>query len=620
MKKIASRVDLQVSILLAVFVAAVALSCFAVSYKVTSDDMKMELRERVELLYDYLGGQIDRSTFEDIEKREDIEQERYQEMHDLFSGLKKATGVMYLYTAKKNTDGKYIYLIDCQEVDDPDFRYPGDLIEEEIYHDMDRALDGEEVYPDAIVHTSWGDIFICYLPVYDGGNVAGVLGIEFEAEHQYMTYQMLKLFVPVAVLIFTVLAFFVSRRMFQHVNDIVVREGEHRQALEDALCKAEVANKAKSTFLFNMSHDIRTPMNAIVGFTRIAKDYIDDRERVLDCLEKVDRTSEHLRRLINDVLDMASIESGKLELEYVPVNIKKCVAETEALLRPDMEKKSLDFQIQLEQAEDCYVLCDPLRLKQIEINLLSNALKYTPAGGNVEYRVVQKERDEDNHVSLEFHVKDTGIGISEEFMEHIFGTFEREKSSTESGVEGTGLGLAITRQLVDLLGGHIEVYSKKGAGTEFVVFLKLKVTVPDEIPTGNAEEEKEVSFEGKRVLLAEDNELNREIAQLLLSERGFCVECAEDGAKAVEMVEGAQPGYYDLVLMDIQMPCMNGYQATMRIRSLADPGLASVPVVAMTANAFEEDRKRAYAAGMNGHIAKPVDMDKLTAALREILQ
>lgn len=619
MNPISKRVDLQVSILLSIFVAAVTLTCFEVSYYMTYNDMKYSLCERVRNIYNYLDQQLDMSTFSTIENHDDINKEEYIKMHDIFSSTKECTDVMYLYTAKKNSSGKYVYVIDCLPPSSEDYRYPGDLIEEEIYQNMDRALSGEEVYPDEIVHTSWGDIFICYLPLYDQGKVVGVLGIEFEAEHQYITYQKLKLFVPIAVLLFTILAFFTSKRMFRHINVIVEKEAKQKKELAAALSKAEIASTAKSTFLFNMSHDIRTPMNAIIGFTQIAREHVNDPDRVMDSLTKVEHASHHLMRLINDVLDMARIESGKLELEPEPCNIRNSIAEVEMLFRPKMEEKGIHFEVKAENIQDNIVFCDSLRMKQIEFNLLSNALKYTKTGGHVEYRFIQTGRDVQGYSYMEMHFKDTGVGMTEEFQKHIFGAFEREKSATESGVEGTGLGLAITKQLVELHGGTIEVHSTKEVGTEFIIKLRLKIAAETGIPLDENDTKDNVSFAGKRLLLAEDNPLNREIAEVILSDMGFSVECAEDGSHAVEMVKKSTPGYYDLIFMDIQMPDMDGYQATREIRHLPDARLASIPIIAMTANAFDEDKKRAFEAGMNGHVAKPIEIDKLTAALEGIL-
>ncbi len=615
MRRIYQRVDLQVSLLLAVFVAVAVMSCSLVAYYITYNDMKYALSERVMIIRDYLEKQLGKIEFTDFDEPEDITNEKYIELHDMFSAVKEATGVRYLYTAKRNGKGEFIYVIDGLDIHSEDYRYPGDLIEEEIYQDMERALGGEEVYPDEILHTSWGDIFICYLPLYDRGRIIGVLGIEFDANHQYEAFRMLKMFVPIAVITFTILAFFTSKMMFRRVNEIVKKEEKQRKDLAEALYREEIANKAKSSFLFNISHDIRTPMNAVVGFTQIALEHLDDKNRVEDSLWKVERASKHLKRLINDLLDMARIEKGKLELEIEPFHIQESIKETEQMFRTQMETKGITFDVKTENIKYECVLCDSLRMKQIAMNLLSNALKYTEPGGTVGYCVSQRDVDEDGYIELRLCIRDTGIGMTEEFQKHIFGIFEREKSATLSGVEGAGLGLAITRQLVELHNGTIQVESEKGKGTKFLIRMKLKI----------AEEQTEVqketlSFEGKRVLLVEDNPLNREIAEVFLTEKGFEVECAEDGDVAVSMVSDSMPGYYDLVLMDIQMVRMDGYQATREIRKLSDPDLADIPIVALTANAMEEDKKHAFEAGMDGHIAKPIDMDKLDYTLMEIFK
>ena len=614
MKRIDKRVDLQVSILLAVFVAVAMMTCFAVSYRTTYNDMKYSLRERVGYIYTYLSGQLDMSAFADFEFRDDIESAEYIMMHDVFSAVKDATGVMYLYTAKKNADGKYIYVVDGLDWNSEDFRYPGDLIEEEIYGDMDRALGGEEVYPDEILHTSWGDIFICYLPLYDEGRVTGVLGIEFKAEHQYQTYRKLELFVPCAVIVFTIVAFITSWKLFGRINKIVVKETEQRKALADALYKAEVANKAKSSFLFNISHDIRTPMNVIIGFTQIARENLNDLERAKDSLDKVARASQHLKRILNDLLDMARIEKGNLELEIAPMDIRESAEETEQMFRPQMEEKGLVFEVILKDIFDNRVMCDSLRIKQIAMNLLSNALKYTEEGGRVIYEVSQLPCKDPGYTQIEMRVKDTGVGMTEEFKKHIFGIFEREKSATESGVEGAGLGLAITSQLVRLYNGSIEVNSQKGEGTEVIVRIKLEIAREEPVI-----QEERISFNGMRVLVVEDNPLNKEIAEVMLSEEGFLVECAEDGEEAVRKISESEPGYYDIVLMDIQMPHMNGYEAAREIRRLRNPGLARIPIVALTANAQESDKRNAFDSGMNAHVAKPIDMTVLNDTLKEIL-
>jgi signal transduction histidine kinase/ActR/RegA family two-component response regulator len=404
---------------------------------------------------------------------------------------------------------------------------------------------------------------------------------------------------------------------FRDADDEIHKDMEQKQALADALELAKKANAAKSSFLFNMSHDIRTPMNAVLGFTRIAREHINDREMVLDSLIKVEHAGEHMLRLINDILDMSKIENSKLELESAPCNLKAAITETAEFFRREMEDKNLSFSVVFENIEDEYVMCDYMRIRQIEINLLSNALKYTKSGGTVIYRIIQHGKESNGYADYELIVQDTGIGIDKAAQKRIFEAFERERSATESGVEGTGLGLAITKRLVELLGGSIELESERGKGSEFRVRLRLKTTESVKLSRSTGEKHK-LSFKGKRVLVAEDNELNREIVEIILTEHGFIVETAEDGAKAVEMVAGSKSGYYDLVLMDIQMPYMDGYQATREIRQLSNRELANVPIIAMTANAFAEDRLKALECGMNDHIAKPLDIDKLEQVLKRI--
>lgn len=523
--------------------------------------------------------------------------------------------------------------------------------------------------------------------------------------------------------------------------------------LEDALKAAQHANKAKTTFLNNMSHDIRTPMNAIIGFTSLAAAHIDNTEQVKDYLSKITTSSNHLLSLINDVLDMSRIESGKVKIEEKEASLPEIMHDLKTIVQADIASKQLEFYIDTVDVVNENVLCDKLRLNQILLNLLSNAMKFTKPGGMVSVRILQKGNAPEGWASYEFQVKDTGIGMSREFQEQVFEPFERERTSTVSGIQGTGLGMAITKNIVDMMGGTISVASEEGKGTTFTVALQLRtcsgtvrqevipelqglraLVVDDDFNTcssvtqmlsvigmrpdwttsgkeavlrvklaedqndeyaayiidwlmpdmngievvrrirgiigegrpiiiltaydwsdieeearkagvtafcskpiflselrellespfmvSNTEDtifEDNVSFKGKKILLVEDNELNQEIAVEILQETGFIMDVAEDGIIAVDKIKAAKPGQYDLILMDIQMPIMNGYEATRQIRALDDPVLASIPIIAMTANAFDEDRKTAFDAGMNGHVAKPINIPKLMELLRDIL-
>ncbi len=402
-------------------------------------------------------------------------------------------------------------------------------------------------------------------------------------------------------------------------------EQEYRKSLEQknvalqlAVQRETKANLAKREFLFNMSHDIRTPMNAIIGFTALAQTHIDDRGQVEDYLKKISVSSQHLLSLINDVLDMSRIESGKVTLEAKPVHLPELVHELRDIVQAVVSEKDLSLTLDTVGVENEDVIADPLRLEQILINVLANAVKFTPDGGQISLWIVQKDTAPAGYADFEFHIKDNGIGMSEEFQKHIFEQFARERTSTVSKIQGTGLGMAITKSLVDMMGGRITVKSEQGKGSEFTISLRF--------PIGEAKTEqtppaaKASASAGKKLLVVEDNELNLEIASTLLKEAGFAVDTAENGKIAVEKVEAASADRYDLILMDIQMPEMDGYEATRRIRALPDTKKAALPIVAMTANAFEDDRKNALRAGMNGHIAKPLDIPKLFQVLSELLK
>ena len=418
----------------------------------------------------------------------------------------------------------------------------------------------------------------------------------------------------------SMLIIFVGLTVMLYVQHLVRIKHE---ASEREKIRAVESNLAKSRFLFNMSHDIRTPMNAIMGYTELALKETSP-ETVNEYLTKIDESNHHMLSLLNDILEMSRIESGSLELEYAPADLNRVFKEVSNIFEQQMTGKQIDFQVHISNVQDPYVWCDVKNLKRVLVNLISNAYKFTDEGGMVSVSLWENGYAEDGYASYEIRVKDNGIGISKEFAEIMFNPFERERTSTDSGVEGTGLGLSITKSIVDLMGGTIDVLTSLGSGTEMIIRLKWRVADPSELSGKEGDKpanaDQEPDFLNKRILLVEDIPVNLEIAKKILMRYGFMVETAENGQIAFNMVESSEPGYYDAILMDIQMPVMDGYTATEKIRKLPDPALSSIPIIAMTANAFKEDEQKAMDSGMQAHIAKPIDIDILISTLTDILE
>ena len=606
----------------------------------------------------------------------------------------------------------------------------------------------------ASFRTKSGDTLINFTPMEDVNWYFIMSVAQSVFETQSMEILRIVLAIVIVMVVALCLLLFLTLRSRQAAVQAQMKQ-LHWEELSEALSMAEQANRAKTTFLNNMSHDIRTPMNAIIGFTSLAVTHIDEKEQVRDYLEKINQSSSHLLSLINDVLDMSRIESGKMVIEEKPENLAEILNNIRNIIQTDIYSKQLELYMDAVNVTDEDIFCDKLRLNQILLNLLSNAMKFTPPGGSISVRLVEKESGRPGYGDYRLSVKDTGIGMSEEFAATIFEPFTRERTSTVSGIQGTGLGMSITKNIVDMMDGQIQVHSRKGEGTEFIVDLSFRLQdgcrdpgpivslagfhalvvdddmdscqsvsqmlrkaglraewtmygkeavartkealeigdsykiyiidwlmpdlggmetarqirkmVGEEAPiillsaydwtdiekeareagvTGfiskplfqselnrtlmrlcgeTAEEEtpeqkETVSFEGRRILLVEDNELNREIATEILQDVGFVIETAENGQEAVEIVRHAAPGYFDAVLMDVQMPVMNGYEACKAIRALEDPELANILIIAMTANAFEEDRQNALEAGMNAHVGKPIDVPSLMEVLAKFLK
>lgn len=390
--------------------------------------------------------------------------------------------------------------------------------------------------------------------------------------------------------------------------------------LEQIREQETLEEREKHTFLFNMSHDIRTPMNAIIGFADMIAKNPGDKELVIRAIDKVKHSSEVLMKLLGEVLELSHMENGEVEVEVSELDLKQFARQIRDVYELDMQKAGLNFVVSCEVQEK-NVLADKGKLTQICMNLLSNAKKFTLPGGRVTFGIWQNGEIVNGTLPCRICVKDTGIGMSEEFQKHVFEIFEREQDSTNSGVEGCGIGLTIIQKLTKLMGGTITVHSVLGQGTEFVIDLKLEV-VSEESERYFAENENSITtdyFRGKRVLIVEDNELNREITSELLKDEGFLIEEATNGVEAIDKVIHSKSGYFDLILMDVQMPVMDGYKATREIRRMKESALAGIPIVALTANTFEEDKKKCFAAGMNGHIEKPINRQIIRSTLANVL-
>ena len=406
---------------------------------------------------------------------------------------------------------------------------------------------------------------------------------------------------------------------FKDVDEDVRKEQEIQQVLRDAIDTANATSKAKSDFLSSMSHDIRTPMNGIIGMTAIATAHLDDRERVEDCLKKISEASSHLLSLINEVLDMNKIESGKVELNEENFNLSELVDTLLAMTKAQLENHHHTLKLDVADVVHENVIGDSHRIQQVFVNLMSNAIKYTPDGGTISLTVAERPTNAHGVACYEFVFEDNGIGMTEEFQKHLFEPFTRANDKKTAAIQGTGLGMTITQSLVRMMGGDIQVKSKPGEGSRFAVTIYLKF-----LDVQNAEAHKEdplknledLKFEGKRILLVEDHPVNAEIAKNVLQMTGLEVEWVMDGEAAVERMAGSNEGEFDLVFMDIQMPNMDGYQATAAIRAMTTYA-RRIPIVAMTANAFADDIRKAKEVGMNDHISKPIDFKELAKILQK---
>ena len=399
------------------------------------------------------------------------------------------------------------------------------------------------------------------------------------------------------------------------------KDALYAEKIERAAKRAEEASEAKTRFLFNMSHDIRTPMNAIIGFSDLLEKHLDDKEKVHDYIKKIQLSGSFLLSLINYVLEMARIESGKATLRTEVGDAQELLGALNAVFEPAVEKKRLKYNCTLD-VEHRFIICDVTKVREIVLNIISNSVKYTPEGGSVTVQIKEIPWEKEGWTAYRILVEDTGIGMGAEYLPHIFEEFTRERTSTESKVVGAGLGLPIVKALIDLMGGTIQVESERGKGSKFEVILPFEIASEEEVKDSYVKKEEKLynRSKEKRILLAEDNELNAEIAITILEENGFKVERAEDGCKCVELFSEKPAGYYSTILMDIQMPNMDGYTASRKIRGMEREDAKAIPIIALTANAFDEDRNKAFAAGMNGHIAKPIDVGRMVRSIGALVK
>ena len=403
------------------------------------------------------------------------------------------------------------------------------------------------------------------------------------------------------------------------VTDEKLRELKQEEELREAKLKAECANKAKSSFLLNMSHDIRTPMNAIIGYAELASRHLQETDKLGRYLEEIQICGKELLSMLGNVLDLARIENNKVEMEYTVSNVHECFENCVIMFQQQAESKNQTISL-TEQIMYPYVYMDEPHLSEVCLNIISNAIKYTNTGGWISCNVVQKSCEKEDWCNMIISITDNGIGMSEEFQKRVFETFERERNTTSSHIEGSGIGMGITKKLVELMDGTIEVKSKQGKGSTFTVTIPCrKASEDDSLVKKNSNLSNKNCLNGVRILLVEDNEINTEIATELLKEEGCIVETANDGVACIDMIEKADADYYKMILMDIQMPVMNGYDATLAIRKMKDTKKARIPIIAMTANAFAEDAQKGLSVGMNAHVAKPVDMNILVPTMMKFL-
>lgn len=607
--------------LLAVFLIAVYTFLLQKSYSTSTLEANVDQNITCsDAIHKLVSNTFTRDDFTDINTVDNMSSERYQTLQTTLNQIRSLNSTRYLYTAKRNSEGKLIYLVDGLDLDTSDFAYPGTYIEDEMIPYINSALSGKTIYSQEIIDTTWGHIFTACYPVKatDGSNeIIGALCIEMDMESAYTFLSKSSrnsLQIAIAAAIVALLLLVCVYHILQNQR---AKDREQQMLLRKSAAAAEAANKAKSAFLFNMSHDIRTPMNAIIGYAELSRNHLHEPDKLSEYLSNIRTCRQKMLSIIDNILEIARIENNQIVLEESICNIEESFDSCIVMFNTAVQEKHQTITVH-KQVANPYVYIDSSHLSEIVLNVISNAIKYTGQNGKIDCCLTQKPHEDADWCYMEISIADNGIGMSEEFQAHIFESFSREHSSTISGIEGTGLGMGIVKNLVDLMHGTIEIQSSPGKGSTFTICIPCRTALKEEAePRKSSSDRPQKTLAGKRILLAEDNDLNAEIAIELLSEEGLLVDRVSNGVACVEKLEKVAPDFYDLILMDIQMPVMNGYDATRKIRQLEDPFRSSIPIIAMTANAFAEDRQKALFVGMNDHVAKPVDMNVLIPVLEK---
>lgn len=607
--------------LLAVFLIAVYTFLLQKSYSTSTLEANVDQNITCsDAIHKLVSNTFTRDDFTDINTVDNMSSERYQTLQTTLNQIRSLNSTRYLYTAKRNSEGKLIYLVDGLDLDTSDFAYPGTYIEDEMIPYINSALSGKTIYSQEIIDTTWGHIFTACYPVKatDGSNeIIGALCIEMDMESAYTFLSKSSrnsLQIAIAAAIVALLLLVCVYHILQNQR---AKDREQQMLLRKSAAAAEAANKAKSAFLFNMSHDIRTPMNAIIGYAELSRNHLHEPDKLSEYLSDIRTCGQKMLSIIDNILEIARIENNQIVLEESICNIEESFDSCIVMFNTAVQEKHQTITVH-KQVANPYVYIDSSHLSEIVLNVISNAIKYTGQNGKIDCCLTQKPHEDADWCYMEISIADNGIGMSEEFQAHIFESFSREHSSTISGIEGTGLGMGIVKNLVDLMHGMIEIQSSPGKGSTFTICIPCRTARKEEAePRKSSSDHPQKTLAGKRILLAEDNDLNAEIAIELLTEEGLLVDRVSNGVACVEKLEKAAPDFYDLILMDIQMPVMNGYDATRKIRQLEDPFRSSIPIIAMTANAFAEDRQKALFVGMNDHVAKPVDMNVLIPVLEK---